>query len=39
MEELKDEWINDLIMELDEEIDMIDLDDYIFIEEDEDDFY
>lgn len=39
MKELRDEWINYLIMELDEEIDMINLDDYIFSDEDEDDFY
>ena len=38
MKELRDEWINYLIMELDEEIDMINLDDYIFSEE-EDEFY
>lgn len=36
MEELKQEWINYLIMELDEEIDMINFDEYIFIDEDED---
>lgn len=39
MKELRDEWINYLIVELDEEIDMINLDDYIFSDEDEDDFY
>ena len=39
MKELRDEWINYLIMELDEEIDMINLDEYIFSDEDEDDFY
>lgn len=38
MKELRDEWINYLIMELDEEIDMIDFNEYIFSEE-EDDFY
>lgn len=38
MKELREEWINYLIMDLDEEIDMINLDDYIFIEE-EDEFY
>ena len=39
MKELRDEWINYLIVELDEEIDMINLDDYIFSDEDKDDFY
>ena len=39
MKELRDEWINYLIMELDEEIDMINLDDYIFSDEEEDEFY
>ena len=38
MKELKDEWINYLIVELDEEIDMINFNEYIFSEE-EDDFY
>ena len=38
MKELRDEWINYLIMELDEEIDMINLDDYISSDE-EDEFY
>ena len=37
MKELRDEWINYLIMELDEEIDMIDFNEYIFSDE-EDDF-
>ena len=36
MKELRDEWINYLIMELDEEIDMINVDDYIFSDEEED---
>ena len=36
MKELRDEWINYLIMELDEEIDMINLDDHIFSDEEED---
>ena len=39
MKELRDEWINYLILELDEEIDMINFNEYIFIENEEDDFY
>ena len=36
MKELRDEWINYLILELDEEIDMINFNEYIFSDEDED---
>ena len=39
MKELREEWINYLIMDLDEEIEMIDLDEYIFSEDEEDEFY